>query len=72
MGRRKKPGFRQMKMLASRVELSDYYKFESLIKLEGKKLQEVVNLFVINYISGTIKIQDDEFITKNEKDEQDV
>ena len=55
MGRRKKPGFMKMKMLASRVEEADYYKFEDLLKKSGKNLQEAVNLFVINYISGNIQ-----------------
>jgi hypothetical protein len=56
MGRRRKPKFVNMKMLASRVEESDYNKFEVLIKRKGKKLQEVVNLFVTEYISGNIEI----------------
>lgn len=47
----------KMKMLASRVEESDYLKFESLIKhRDGKKLQEVMNLFVTEYISGNLYV----------------
>ena len=57
MGRKKKPGFTQMKMLASRVEESDYNKFDLLTKnRDGKRLQEVINLFVTEYISGNIQI----------------
>jgi len=68
MGRRKKPGFRQMKMLASRVEESDYYKFESLIKSGGKSLQEVINSFIVSYISGNIQLSGSGF-TSGEKGE---
>ena len=62
MGRRKKTGFTKMKMLASRVEESDYYKFESLIKKDKKKLQEVINLFIVNYISGSISLSGSVFV----------
>jgi hypothetical protein len=55
MGRRKKQGFLQSKMLASRVEESDYVKFEFILKnRDGKTLQEAINLFVVNYISGAV------------------
>lgn len=55
MGRRRKPGFGQMKMLASRVEESDYLKFEFILKnRDGKTLQDAINLFVVNYISGNV------------------
>lgn len=64
MGRRKKPGFTNMKMLASRVEESDYDKFESLIELTGKSLQQVVNLFVVNYISGNIYLSGSSFAVR--------
>jgi len=46
MGRKRLKGFVEMKMLASRVEASDYYQFEAVIKKDGKKLQEVMNQFV--------------------------
>lgn len=56
MGRKKKPGFRQMKMLASRVEESDYYKFEAIVKQSGKKtLQEYINWLVVETISGNLQ-----------------
>jgi len=55
MGRRKKPGFRQMKMLASRVEETDYYKFETIVKQSGKRtLQEYINWLVVETISGNL------------------
>lgn len=55
MGRRKKIGFSNMKMLASRVEESDYLKFEFILKnRDGKTLQDAINLFVVNYISGNV------------------
>ncbi len=54
-----------MKMMASRIEESDYLKFESLIKnRDGRKLQEVMNLFVTQYISGNIYISGSEFHTQ--------
>lgn len=44
-----------MKMLASRVEEGDYVKFEFILKnRDGKTLQDAVNLFVVNYISGNV------------------
>lgn len=57
MGRRKKPGFTNVKMLSARCELGDYYRFEDLITKHGKKrtVQEVLNSFIVSYISGTIK-----------------
>lgn len=62
MGRRKKPGFRNPKMFSGRVESEDYYKFEQILKTrDGKTLQEMINLFVVNYISGNIRLKDDKF-----------
>ena len=55
MGRKKKPGFKEMKMLASRIEKEDYHKFESVVIRSGKKtLQEMMNLFVTEMISGNL------------------
>ena len=56
MGRRKKPGFKQMKMFASRIEEADYKKFEAKVSPTGKTLQEVVNMFVRSFISGTVYV----------------
>ena len=59
MGRRKKPGFTNQKMLASRIELDDYIKFEDIVQPQfGKrlKIQEVMNMFVRSCISGTIQV----------------
>lgn len=57
MGRRKKPGFTNQKMLSSRIELDDYIKFEEVLQRQyGKrvKVQEVLNSFVRSCISGSI------------------
>jgi len=55
MGRKKKPGFRNMKMMSSRVELDDYERFEYLAKRRDRKnLQDLMNLFVTEYISGAL------------------
>lgn len=59
MGRRKKPGFVNQKMLASRIELDDYIKFEDAMQAQyGRrvKIQEVLNSFVRSCISGSIKL----------------
>jgi hypothetical protein len=62
MGRKRKKGFKQMKMLASRVEESDYYKFEAIIKQSGKKtLQEVMNMFIVEMISGNLYLSGSSF-----------
>ena len=68
MGRKRKPGFREPRMLSSRVEFSDFCKFEDKMKRQdGKTLQEMLNLFVVNYISGNIYLKDDKFYSKNEE-----
>lgn len=65
MGRPKKPGFKEMKMLSSRVELEDYLKFEKIIKYrDGKKLQQMLNKFIVEYISGNIYLDGDKFEVK--------
>lgn len=46
-----------MKMLASRVEESDYYKFEAKVKESGKKsLQEAINYLIVEVISGNLSL----------------
>lgn len=49
-------------MLSSRVEQSDYDKFEDLIKEDGKNVQEVINLFVRSYVSGAIRLSGSNFV----------
>ena len=57
MGRKRKVGFQKMKMLASRIEESDYIKLEYILKnRDGKSLQDAMNLFVREYVSGNIYI----------------
>lgn len=69
MGRPRKPGFRNPKMFSSRVEHSDFVKFEYIFKKrDKKKLQEIINLFVVNYISGTIVLAGDKFIEGHGED----
>lgn len=62
MGRRKKSGFENPKMLSSRVEQSDYDKFEDIIREDGKNVQEVINLFVRSYVSGTVRLSGSTFV----------
>lgn len=67
MGRRKKTGFANMKMLASRVEEGDYTKFEHILKYrDGKSLQDAINLFVVNYISGNISLSGSTFVIRSD------
>lgn len=57
MGRRKKNTFDNVKMLSSRIELSDYIKFEEILYPQyGKrvKMQDIMNAFVRSCISGSI------------------
>lgn len=59
MGRKKKPGFTNQKMLSSRIELDDYIKFEDVLQRQyGKRIriQEVMNSFVRSCITGSIKL----------------
>lgn len=60
---KKKEQFRDPKMLASRIEKEDFMKFEKLIKYrDGKKLQEVINIFVRSYISGSVTISGSQIV----------
>ena len=64
MARRKKNTFRNQKMLSSRVELDDYFKFEAVVKKSGKKsLQQILNLFVTEMISGNLYLSGSGFVT---------
>ena len=66
MGRRRRPGFNNAKMLSSRVEQYDYDQFERILKKrDGKSLQEVVNLFVTEYVSGNIYVSGSGFGVKD-------
>lgn len=68
MGRRKKPGFKDQKMLSSRVELNDYIKFEDIMYPQyghRVKIQEVLNSFVRSCISGSIKLSGSLFVGGN-------
>lgn len=65
MGRKRKVGFANMKMLASRVEESDYVKFEFILKnRDGKSLQEAINMFVRDFVSGSLCISGSHIIEK--------
>lgn len=65
MGRKRKIGFTNMKMLASRVEESDYVKFEFILKnRDGKTLQEAMNMFVREFISGNLSISGSHIVEK--------
>ena len=55
MGRKKLKGFTNPKMFSARVEQEDYDKFIAILKhRDGMKLQEALNMFISEYISGTI------------------
>ena len=69
MGRRKKPGFLEQKMLASRVEKQDYLKFEQMAKDTGRSLQELMNIFIVQCISGSLSFENNQFVVKENKNE---
>ncbi len=54
MGRRKKNTFSKSKMLASRIEESDYWQFETVLNNQHKTLQDAINAFVVACISGNL------------------
>lgn len=65
MGRKRKIGFTEMKMMAARIENSDYVKFEFILKnRDGKNLQEVMNIFVREVISGNLSISGSHIVEK--------
>jgi hypothetical protein len=64
MGRKKINRFAKSKMIASRVEESDYWKFELLLKKEHKSLQEVINTFVVSYISGALVFSGSQLVSR--------
>jgi hypothetical protein len=62
MGRRKKIGFTKPKMLSSRVEEADFLKFEDIVNnRDGKSLQDFLNIFVTQYISGNLYLSGSTF-----------
>lgn len=70
MGRRKTVGFTNQKMLASRIELDDYIKFEDIVQPQyGRrlKIQEVMNMFVRSCISGTIQMSGTLFVGEKQQ-----
>jgi len=54
MGRKRTQGFTSMKMLSSRVEESDYDKFEDCLTRDNLSVQGALNLFIRSYISGNV------------------
>lgn len=71
MGRRKKLGFVNRKMLASRIELDDYIKFEETLQRQlghRIRIQDVMNNFVRSCISGTIETSGSLFTGGSEHD----
>jgi ABC-type maltose transport system permease subunit len=54
MGRKKKNTFIQSKMIASRVEASDYHKLDVALSQQHKTLQDLINTFVVQFVSGNL------------------
>jgi len=51
-------------MLSARIEQDDYDKFDKLVRYSmGLKVQDVLNLFVVELISGSIMISGSHIIT---------
>ena len=59
---RRRQKFNEPKMLSSRVELSDYYKFEDKITADRCTVQQALNMFVRGYISGTIVVSGSQMV----------
>lgn len=55
MGRRKLNRFTETKMLASRVESSDFYAFEEKLTKERKTVQDALNAFLKSYVAGQVQ-----------------
>ena len=54
--------FRDAKMLSSRVEKDLFMEFEKKIRYENcMDLQEVINIFVQQFVSGTIQLSGTKF-----------
>lgn len=65
MGRKKLNRFREQKMMAARVETSDYLKFEFMLNnKDGKNLQEAINGFIVSYISGNLTFSGSQIVGK--------
>lgn len=64
MGRKKQNKFQKSKMIASRIEESDYWKFEVVLKKDHKSLQDVINHFVVGYISGNFYFSGSDLLYK--------
>ena len=54
MANRRKQKFTETKMLSSRVEKQDYWKFEDCLIKDNLSVQQFVNSMVRSYISGAI------------------
>jgi hypothetical protein len=60
MGRKKKFLFKEPKMLASRIEKSDFEKISFLLENNNISVQEFINTIVRQYISGNINLSGSE------------
>ncbi len=67
MGRKKLDTFKEQKMLASRIEMEDYKKFEQQVLKTGKTLQQVLNMFVVSCISGSIQLSGSSFVVEKKE-----
>jgi hypothetical protein len=65
MSRRKKMVFKNPKMFSARVENEKFLEFERIIRYNCRKdLQEVVNLFVDQFVQGQIFLSGSKFCAK--------
>jgi len=65
MAKKRKPGFRNVKMLSGRCELDDYIRLEDVLYSQfGKKvnIQNTLNMFVKSCIAGSIRVSGSLFV----------
>lgn len=66
MGRKKIDKFKNPKMIASRVEESDYHKLDVALSQQHKTLQDLINTFVVQFVSGTLYYSGSVIVSKTE------
>ena len=65
--RKRKFNFRQPKLMSARVENDVFIEFEKLIRyIDGRNLQEVMNMFVDEYVSGNLFLSGSKFCVKEQ------
>lgn len=68
---RNKFNFKYPKLMSARVDADTYSQFEKLIRYrDAMNLQEVVNLFIDQYVSGNLYVSGSKFHVKDEEQKE--